>query len=190
MAERLAGIREEPPGAALALLLAVAALLLGAASAAEAIPWAVRAAVVVVPLAAFALWPLGRGAFLLALIAIVPLFPVSTIGPAMNAFGGNGDLLRTAFIALATGGLLLAHLGRIPKPPARLRPLTFGLLLLAGLGAFAAVANASPSQSMASLFGQLVGQPALFAVLLILMASYLRGGSCRATGCSPHSRSG
>ena len=131
---------------------------------------------VVVPLAIIALWPLGRGAFLLALIAVVPLFPVTTIGPAMDAFGGNGDLLRIAFIGLMTGCLLLAHRGRIPQAPPRLRPLIGGLVLLAGLGAFAAVANAGPSQSVASLFGQLVGQPALFAVLLILMAAYLRGG--------------
>lgn len=123
---------------------------------------------------------LGRGMPLLAIVAFVVLFPVVTIGPFVDALDGRGDLWRSAFLVGMLGLAALAHGPGIPRPPARLRPVVAGLLILAAFGAVSALANATSAQSSFSLAGQLVGQPVVMAGLLIYLSALLRSGE-RAT---------
>lgn len=178
MSERLAGIPGPlaPTTIITAGLLVGGALLIGTTVALDAVPWPLLAVAAAILLAAVVLWPFGRGAPLLAILALLPLFPVTTIGPLTNALGGRGDTLRAGFIGAMLLCLLIAHRGRVPQPPRAMRPLIAGLLVLAGLGAVAAAANAGPRQGFASLAGQLAGQPLVFAALLIGFSAYLRTG--------------
>jgi hypothetical protein len=121
-----------------------------------------------------------RGAPLLVVLALVPLFPVTTIGPYEEALGGHGATLRAGLIVAALLALLLAWHGRIPKPPPRVRPIVTGLLILGALGAIDAYANASPAQSFAALAEQLFGQPLVYAGLLVFLCAYLSSGGAGA----------
>lgn len=156
--------------------LLAAAVVAGALSATGPVPWALILASAVAILAVVALWPFGREAPLLAILAITPLFPVTTLGPLTEALGGRGSMLRAGFIGVMVVCLFIAHGGRIPRPPRRLQPLVSGLLVLAGLGVVAAAANAGDNEGFPGLALQLAGQPLIFAAVLIAMASYLRDG--------------
>ncbi len=172
-----AHLGERPPATAASLVaLALAALLAAAASAFEVVPWPVLILLPAAGLAIVAAPGLDRSTPLLALIAVISLFPVTTIGPAKDALGGHGSTLRSAFLLAVLAWSFFTYRGRIPAPPRVLRPLVSGLLVLAGLGAVAAIANVSPNQGLAALLAQLVGQPLVFAALLIAIPAYLRGG--------------
>ena len=119
------------------------------------------------------LWPYHRGYPLLLLIATVPLFPVTTIGPLLGALGGHGSQLRSLMIGTMLVAAFVAWRGKVPKPPPMLRPIVIGFAILAALGLLDAYANASALQSFGSLAEQLVGQPAAYATLLVLLCGYL-----------------
>lgn len=166
--------------AALSLISAAAAAAVGYLVGADQIPvwWVIAGlatAVVVV-----VLWPFDRGIPLLVIIAALPLFPVTTIGPYENALGGHGSELRAGLIVVMLLALLVAWRGRIPKPPPTVRPIVIGLLLLAGLGVIDAWANASTTQGFGSLLEQLLGQPLVFAGLLVFLCAWLSTGGRRA----------
>lgn len=168
--------------AATAALCAGAVLVAGgtgAAIAADLAPaqWILLGLAVVAT--ATLLWPFHRGVPLLLLLAAVPLFPVTTIGPYQDALGGHGSDLRAGLIAVALVALTVAWHGRIPKPPQSLRPVVIGLLLLAALGVVDAYANSSATQGFGSLLQQLLGQPLAFAGILVFLCAYLAKGGAR-----------
>ena len=172
-----AHLGSRPPATLISLgALVLAALLAGVASAFEVVSWPVLIVLPAAVLAIAAILALDRSAPLLALVAMVSLFPVTTIGPAKEALGGHGSTLRSAFLLIVIGWLFASYRGRIPTPPRALRPLVSGLLVLAGLGAVAAIVNVSANQGLAELLAQLVGQPLVFAALLIAIPAYLGSG--------------
>jgi hypothetical protein len=126
------------------------------------------------------LWPFHRGYPLLLLIATVPLFPVTTIGPLLGALGGHGSQLRSLTIVTMLAAAFVAWRGRVPKPPPMLRPIALGFAALAALGLLDAYANASELQSFGSLAEQLAGQPAVYGALLVLLCGYLTTGGAKA----------
>lgn len=180
MAERLLDRRVDL-AVPLAASATVAIAILAAATAASGSPsWTLPLGACLVLAAALAVFRFGRGAPLLAIVAVVPLFPVSTIGFVAEGLDGRGNTLRAGFLALSLGALVLAYGAAVPKPPPSLRPVVGGLVLLAALGAVSALANAGVAQSALSIGQQLVGQPLVFAVLLVLIPAYLLAGGARA----------
>ena len=166
-----------PPSAltlTLTCLLAAGALLIGVAVPLGPDPRLVLVLVLAILVVALALWLFGHGAPLLAILALVPLFPVTTIGPLTDALGGLGSELRAAFIVAMLLAMFLMFSGGLPRPHPRLRPIVGGLLVLAGLGAVLAAANASGSEGFPALLAQLTGQPLVFAGVLIFLSAYLR----------------
>jgi hypothetical protein len=159
-----------------ALVAILVAATVAAAAAAGSPSWAPLLGSLLVLGAALAIFFFGRDAPLLALLALVPLFPVSTIGFFAEGLDGRGNTLRAAFIVLCLGALVLAYGAALPKPPQRLRPIVAGLVLLAALGALSALANGGAAQGTLSIAQQLVGQPLVFAALLIFVPAYLIAG--------------
>ena len=155
------------------LLLAV---LSGTLIALGTVPWFAITGAAALLFAATAAWPFDRGIPMLVILAAVPLFPVTTIGPALDALGGRGSELRASLIVAMLVMLVIAYRGAIPKPPRDLRPVVAGLIGLAALGAVSAVANAGPIEGVGSLLAQLAGQPLAFAGILVFLCAYLRTG--------------
>lgn len=125
---------------------------------------------------ALAIFRLGGETPLLALLALVALFPVTTIGGYAGVLGGGETTARTAFVLTAVVAAVLVRGGTLPRPPAALRPVASALVLLAGVGVVVALANAAGGQGAVSIAAQLAGQPLLFALLLGLLADQLRSG--------------
>lgn len=164
-----------PATASLIGLLASGGLLIGVAVPLGPDPRLLVLAAGAALAGALAIWLFGRGTPLLAMLAFVPLFPVTTIGPMADALGGYGSTLRSAFVVAMLLGLLLAW-GGLPRPAPRLRPLAGGLLLLGLLGVVLAAANAGESAGFLTLVQQLGGQPVVFAGVLIFVSAHLREG--------------
>ena len=168
-------VREPRSGSLALIACALLAVAAGVTIAVAPVPWYAPLAAAALLLLAAAAWPFDRRTPVLVVLALVPLFPVTTIGPAADAFGGHGNELRAGLIVLMLAMLVIAYRMRIPKPPVRLRPVVSGLLALGALGAVAAAANAGPREGFLSLLAQLAGQPIAFAGLLVFFCGLLGG---------------
>ena len=169
MAERL---RPDPLAAALGLAAAAAALLAVVAST-RVDPVLIAMASLVALGGALLVWRFGRLAPSMVLLAAVPLMPVVTLG-FLASVGGQGAALRAALIVATLLVLLVIYRRGIPKPPPRLRPIVLGLLALSAIGGVVAVANVTDEQGLVDLLQRHVGQPLMYAGILLFLAAQLR----------------